>query len=90
MLTQKVDHREIYVKDLYFLITNLTHLQIRKIHDWAPHGSRDHFISPQEVARMGRSIENDKICLHPEDAISTKVWVDKLKSDNTRTFTKIS
>jgi hypothetical protein len=37
---------------------------------------------------MGRSIENDKICLHSEDAISTKVWVDKLKSDNTRIFYK--
>ena len=37
---------------------------------------------------MGRLVDNDKIRLHPEDAISTRLWIDKLKSDNVRIFYK--
>jgi hypothetical protein len=61
---------------------------MRRIHDWAPDGSRDRFISPQDIARMARYHDNDKICLHPEDAISIRLWIDKLKSDNAQIFYK--
>lgn len=37
---------------------------------------------------MARYHENDKICLHPEDAISIRLWVDKLKSKNAQIFYK--
>ena len=37
---------------------------------------------------MSRYLENDKIHMHQEDAISTKIWVDKLREDNTRVFYK--
>ena len=37
---------------------------------------------------MGREIEQAEIRLHPEDAISVKLWVDKLKADNISVFYK--
>ena len=37
---------------------------------------------------MARSFESDKICLHPEDAISTRLWIDKIKSDGIQIFYK--
>jgi hypothetical protein len=37
---------------------------------------------------MGRLIENDKICLYQDDSISTKLWVDKLRSENAQIFYK--
>ena len=61
---------------------------MRRIHDWAPDGSRDRFISPQDIARMARYHDNDKISLHPEDALSIRLWLDKLKSENAQIFYK--
>ena len=61
---------------------------MRRIHAWAPHGSRDRFISPQDITRLGRLLTNDKIRLHPEDAIFTQIWADKLRSENARIFHK--
>ena len=69
-------------------MTNLINLQIRRVHAWAPANSRDWFISPQDIIRMGRSYQNDKIWFHPEDAISTKLWADKLRSENARMYCK--
>ena len=37
---------------------------------------------------MGRYHERDKICLHPEDALSIRLWVDKLKSSDAQIFYK--
>ena len=88
MLTQQIDHREIVCKRSQSLIINLINLQIRRIRAWAPDGSRDRFISPQDITRMGRLLANDKICLHPEDAISLQMWADKLRSENARIFHK--
>ena len=61
---------------------------MRRICAWAPVDSRDRFISPQDIAQMGRSYHNDKIWYHPEDAISTKLWVDKRRSENARIYCK--
>jgi hypothetical protein len=73
---------------LFGVMTDLTDLQIHRIHAQAPDGSRDRFISPHDIARLGRSFENDKIWLHQEDAISTQMWADKLRSENARIFHK--
>ena len=37
---------------------------------------------------MGRQIEQAEIRLHPEDAISVKLWVDRLKAENVSVFYK--
>ena len=37
---------------------------------------------------MARTVEEEDIRLHKEDGISTKLWVDRLKANNTHTFFK--
>jgi hypothetical protein len=37
---------------------------------------------------MARAVKEDNIKLHKEDAISTKLWVDRLKARNTSIFYK--
>ena len=37
---------------------------------------------------MARIIEEEKIHLHKEDSISTKLWMDRLEADSTRVFYK--
>jgi hypothetical protein len=37
---------------------------------------------------MARQVEQAEIRLHPEDAISVKLWVDRLKADKTNVFYK--
>jgi hypothetical protein len=37
---------------------------------------------------MARIIEEETICLHEEDAISSKLWMDRLEADKTCTFYK--
>jgi len=61
---------------------------MRRIRAWAPNGSRDRFVSPKDITRLGRLLTNDKIRLHPEDAISTQIWADKFRSKNARIFYK--
>jgi hypothetical protein len=61
---------------------------VRFICDSAPQGSRDRFITLTDVSRLSRVINEEKIRLHPEDAISTRLWIDHLKSDNVNTFYK--
>jgi hypothetical protein len=58
------------------------------IRDLAPHGSHDRFISPSDVSKIGRSLLKNEICLHPEDAISIKLWIDRIKDEDTLIFHK--
>ena len=37
---------------------------------------------------MARVLEEEKVRLHPEDAISTKLWVDRFKAENIGIFYK--
>jgi len=62
--------------------------QVCAIRDAAPDGSRDQLIALQEVNRMAQRLENDKIRLHPEDAISTKLLIEQLSSEGTLVFYK--
>jgi hypothetical protein len=71
-----------------FLAAGLIQSQARDIRDSAPDGSRDQFISLQDVCRMARAVKEENIRLHKEDAISTKLWVDRLKAKNTHIFYK--
>ena len=61
---------------------------MRAIWDSAPNGSRDKFIAPKDVNQMAQALDDEKIQLHLEDAILTKLWVDRLKADNALVFYK--
>ena len=41
-----------------------------------------------DVNQMAHAVEEDSIRLHPEDAISTKLWVDGLQQNNISIFHK--
>ena len=41
-----------------------------------------------DVNWMAHAVEKDFIRLHPEDAISTKLWVDRLQQNNISIFYK--
>ena len=58
------------------------------IHDRAPYGSHDQFISLSDVSRMGRSLLKNKICLYLKDAILIRLWIDRIKNKNTFIFYK--
>jgi hypothetical protein len=58
------------------------------IQNGAPDISHDKLIAPGEIRKMARQVEQAEIRLHPEDAISVKLWVDKLTADNQRVFYK--
>src|SRR5216683_7519629 len=70
------------------LVAVLIQLQVHDIWDSAPNGSWDQFISLQDVCRMACMVEEENIRLHKEDAILTKLWVDRLKVKNIHIFYK--
>jgi hypothetical protein len=72
MLQQKIDPREI----------------VRVVQNSAPDGTRDRFICLRDVSRMARALEDELIRLDSEDAISSKLWVDRLKGENVNIFYK--
>jgi hypothetical protein len=37
---------------------------------------------------MAQVLDEEKVQLHPEDAISTRLWVDRLKAENITIFYK--
>jgi hypothetical protein len=41
-----------------------------------------------DVSQMSHMVEQETICLHPEDAISIRLWMDRLKEDNISVFYK--
>jgi hypothetical protein len=45
-------------------------------------------IALEEVNQIGRVLENDKIRLHSEDAISTRLWMEYLSTRGVLTFYK--
>ena len=41
-----------------------------------------------DVSWLARTLEEEKIRLHPEDAILAKLWMDRLKDENVHVFYK--
>ena len=37
---------------------------------------------------MGRSLQKNEICLHQEDVISIRLWIDKIKNEDSIIFRK--
>ena len=59
------------------------------IRKFAPDGSRDQLISLREVNKIAQALDdNDKIRLHPDDAIATRLLIEQLSKEGTRTFYK--
>jgi hypothetical protein len=59
-----------------------------RISERTPPRSYNHFISQQDITVMARPLENDKICLHLDNVILIKLWIDKLKADDINVFYK--
>ena len=66
----------------------LTYPQVRLIQDLALPNSCNHFISPSDISKMGRSLLKNEICLHPEDAISIKLWSNRIRDEDDLIFHK--
>jgi len=89
MLIQTIDRREIVsCRNQNSLAANLIHLKVRAIRDLVPHGSHDYLIALKEVNQIAHALDNDKIRLHPDDAISTRLLIGQLAAQDTRTFYK--
>jgi len=91
MLTQKVEHHEIVsclAESKNILAADLIHLQVRTISADAPDGTRNLLIALEEVNRIAQALENDKIRLHPDNAVSTKLLIEELSGKGTLTFYK--
>ena len=58
------------------------------IRDSAPDDSHDQLIALQEVNQLAQVLENDKIRLHPDDAISTKILIAQLSHQGNLTYYK--
>src|SRR5712671_270378 len=41
-----------------------------------------------DVSRLGRAVEQQEIHLHPQDAISVQLWVDRFRDNDTLVFYK--
>jgi hypothetical protein len=53
-----------------------------------PDGSQDKFIVPADVSQLGRMVEQQEICLHLNDAISVRLWIDRFRDNDTLVFYK--
>ena len=89
MLTHKIDRNEIVsCRNKNSLAANLIHFKVRVIRNWAPDGTRDHLINLKEVNQIANALDNDNIRLHPDDAISTRLMMEKLAAQGAITFYK--
>ncbi len=43
---------------------------------------------PADVSRLGHVVEQQEICLHPQDVISVRLWVDRFRDNDTLVFYK--
>ena len=54
-----------------------------------PDRSRNQLLSLNEVNKIAQALDDDdKVRLHPDDAISTRLWVERLSKEGTCTFYK--
>ena len=62
-------------------MTGLTyHSQKKKIRSWFSAYERDHYITNGEICRIRKEVLRAEIRLDANDALSTQIWVDKLRS----------
>ena len=89
MLTQKIDRDEIVsCRNQNSLAADLIDWKVYLICRSTPAGSRDHLINLQEVNQIAQALDDDKIRLHPDDAVSTRLLMGQLADQGTLTFYK--
>jgi len=54
----------------------------------APPGSHNQLIALKEVNQMAQVLDNHKIRLHPDDAITTRLLINELSAEGNLTFYK--
>jgi len=57
------------------------HCQKKEMRDIFGEQERDHYLTMEEIARIRKEIEREKIRLDPNDARSTRIWVETLQSE---------
>ena len=62
--------------------------QVQHVKNSVPIGSRDRYITLNNVNHLAQALEQETKQLHTEDIISTKLWVDHYKSGNISIFYK--
>jgi hypothetical protein len=55
-------------------------IQKNKIHHWFSENERDHYITTGEICRIRKEVLRTDIQLDANDAHSTQIWVDKLRT----------
>ena len=89
MLSQKINCYEIVsCQNRNSLAADLIYSQVRAIYDSASDGSRNQLIALNEVNHITQVLENDKIRLHPDDAVSTRLFLEHLASKDANIFDK--
>jgi hypothetical protein len=58
------------------------------IHAVAPDGSSDKFADFSNVSHVARILDAETIQLHPQDGVSVKLWVERLREENILVFYK--
>ena len=87
MLDQKINRYEIMSsRNQNSLVANLIHLKARKIRNESPDGTCDQLISVKEINHIAHAFDSDKMRLHPDDAISTRLLIKQLSAQGTHTF----
>jgi hypothetical protein len=54
----------------------------------APDGSHDKFADFSDVSRVARVLDAETVRLHPQDGVSVKLWVERLREENILVFYK--
>ena len=70
------------------LAADLIHLQVCTICRDASDSTHDQLIALEEVNQITQALENDKIRLYPDDAVSTRLLIEELSGKGTLTFYK--
>jgi hypothetical protein len=81
MVDQKIDCYEIVSsRNQNSLAANLIHLKARKIHNESPDGTHNQLISLKEINHIAHAFNSDKMRLHPDDSISTRLLIEWLST----------
>ena len=54
----------------------------------APDGSHNKCVDFSDVSHIAHVVDAETICLHPQDGISIKLWVERLKEEGVLIFYK--
>jgi hypothetical protein len=71
-----------------YLAADLIYSQVCTIHDFTSDGSCDQLIALDEVNHVTQVLKNDKIRLHLDDAVSTRLFLEHLASKDANIFYK--